>query len=120
MSVTSSFGVNDVEGVSVDVVNNRLYLGNGAVNVRDLTTLAPIMTIAGVYGHGFDIYYPLNQLYVTAAGAIKVINLSTLNVVDSIPIPIFGSGVAYNPVNQRLYYCSYVENSLYALTKVLY
>ena len=97
----------DGEGVAVNSMTNRLYVGvDGGIAVFDATTLAPLPFIdlsqngysPPVYDVGVD--ETLNRIYAVSVGRTYVLNGANGEVLGQLG---GGNEIAVNPINGRVY-----------------
>jgi YVTN family beta-propeller protein len=94
--------------LSIDKVNNRLYVSHGtAVNVVDLATEKVIGTIDGMQGvHGIAIDNKANKGFISdgRGNAAVAFDLKTLQKVATIPLSNKGAdAIMYDPFSDKVY-----------------
>lgn len=96
--------------LSIDKVNNRLYVSHGTVvNVIDLNTEAPVGVVegGGMKGvHGIAIVNKSNRGFISdgKANAVVAFDLKTLKIIATIPVDAKGpDGIIYDPYSDRVF-----------------
>jgi DNA-binding beta-propeller fold protein YncE len=94
--------------LSIDKVNNRLYVSHGnAVNVVDLTTDQPVGVIDKLTGiHGIAIDNKANRGFISdgKANAVVAFDLKTLAIIATIPVDAKGPDcIIYDSYSDRIF-----------------
>jgi YVTN family beta-propeller protein len=94
--------------VSIDKVNNRLYVSHGTmVNVIDLATEQPVGVIADMKGvHGIAIDNKANRGFISdgKADAVVAFDLKTLKTIVTIPVEAKGpDAIIYDAYSDRIF-----------------
>ncbi len=94
--------------LSIDKVNNRLYVSHGTmVNVVDLTTGQQVGVIEGMKGvHGIAVVNKSNKGFITdgKANAVVAFDLKTLKILATIPVDAKGpDAITYDPFSDKVF-----------------
>jgi len=103
--------------VSIDQVNQRLYVSHGtSVNVVDLNTDQAIGEIDGMQGnHGIAIANDLNKGFVSdgRSNSVLVFDLTTLKTISTVPVTGTGPDcIVYDPKSKQVFvFCGRSNNA---------
>ncbi len=100
-------GAGGYDYLSVDTVNNRLYVSHGtSVNVIDLKSETPIGTIDSMKGiHGIAIVNEVNKGFISdgRGDAVIVFDLKSLKKIATIPVNKKGAdAIMYDPFSKKV------------------
>jgi YVTN family beta-propeller protein len=97
-------------GVAVDTITNRIYVSNGYsdnVSVIDGVSNSVVATIPVAVQGGVEVNPYSDHIYVGHYSDIRVVDVATNSVIDTITVGRMQTGFAVNPSTNRLYASDY-------------